>query len=410
MVMLQSLETYKDLQRLYDWFDEMRVTQPVWLDESSGCWHVFGYEDTKRVLSDHTSFSADLLARVPMERIAPSRSSFFTLARILSIDPPKHRLYRDLVASAFTPQAVANLSGRVKTIVQELIDKIHHQGKMDMIEDLAYPLPATVMAALVGVSQDDWPFFNDRANSMISGMISDTEMFSTGPRSEGFLRARQSVEEMANFLEGLIEDRMKLRRDDMISRLLDSEVDGKRLEVDEIISFCILFLAAGSITTRSILGLMMLYLDENPEWQQRLRDQPELISGVTEEVLRYGSPGWRINRVAAKDVEIGGKTIPEGAVTWAWIASANRDPQQFPNPARFDPSRSPNRHLTFGHGIHYCIGAPLARLEVSIVLPMMLEQFPQLRVVRDEPLELHESRTIVYILKQIPLAFTPSMA
>jgi len=408
MVTLQSLETYKDLQSLYDWFDEMRVTQPVWLDESSRCWHVFRYEDVKRVLSDHTSFSADLLARVPMAPVAPSRSSFFTLARILSIDPPRHRLYRDLVASAFAPQSIANLSGRIKTIVQELIDKVRPLGKMDMVEDLAYPLPAAIMGALVGVSGEDWPFFNRCANIMISGMVSDSEMFSTGPRSEGFLRASRSIEEMADFLEGLVEDRRKQRRDDMISRLLDAEVDGKKLEVDEIISFCILFLTAGSITTRSILGLMMVYLDENPIWQQRLRDQPELVSGVTDEVLRYGSPGWRISRVAAKEVELGGMTIPEGAVTWAWIASANRDPQQFPDPARFDPGRSPNRHLTFGHGIHYCIGAPLARLEVSIVLPMILEQFPQLRVLHDEPLELLESRTIVYILKRIPVAFTPS--
>ncbi|HET8840444.1 MAG TPA: cytochrome P450 [Ktedonobacteraceae bacterium] len=410
MVTLQSIETYKDLQRLYDWFDEMRTTQPVWLDESSRCWHVFRYEDAKRVLSDHTSFSADLLARVPMPSVAPSRSSFFTLARILSIDPPKHRLYRDLVSSAFTPQSVANLSGRIKSVAQELIDKVRPLGKLDMVEDIAYPLPATIIAALVGVSPDDWPFFNRHANIMISGMISDSETFGSGPRSEGFLRARQSIEEMADFLENLVEDRRKQRRDDMISGLLDAEVDGKRLEVDEIISFCILFLVAGSITTRSILGLMMVYLDENPVWQQRLLDQPELISGITDEVLRYASPGWRINRVAVKDVEIGGVTIPEGAVTWAWIASANRDPQQFPDPDRFDPSRSPNRHLTFGHGIHYCIGAPLARLEVAIVLPMILEQLPQLRVLRDEPLALLESRTIVYILKHIPIVFTPSKA
>jgi cytochrome P450 len=409
MVTLQSLNTYEEVQTLYQWFDEMRATQPVWLDESSKCWHVFRYEDVKRVLSDHTSFSADLLARVPIVPVANKRSSFFTLARILTIDPPKHRLYRDLVSSAFTPQSIANLSERIKTIAQELLDRVRPLGTMDIIADLAHPLPATVIGALVGVPAEDLPFFNRCANGLLSGMVSDAEMFGTGPRSEGFLQARQSAEDMANFLEGMVEDRRRHRRDDMISRLLDAEVDGKRLEVDEIISFCILFLTAGSTTTRSILGQMVIYLDENPAVLQQVQAQPELIPGTFDEVLRYASPGWRINRVAAKDTTLSGVTIPEGAITWAWIASANRDPEQFPDPARFDPTRSPNRHLTFGHGIHYCIGAPLARLEVSTVLPMILDQLPQLRLVRDEPLELLESRSIVFGVKKIPALFTPSM-
>lgn len=408
MVTLQSLNTYEDVQKLYQWFDEMRATQPVWLDESSGCWHVFRYEDAKRVLSDYTSFSADLLARVPVVPIANSRSSFFTLARILTIDPPKHRLYRDLVSSAFTPHAIAGLSERIKTVTQELLDRVRPLGKMDVVEDLAHPLPATVIAALVGVSLDDLPFFNHCANGLLSGAVSDAEMFGSGPRSEGFLQARKSAEEMADFLEGMVKDRQRQRRDDMISRLLDAEVDGKRLEMDEIISFCILFLTAGTTTTRSILGQMIVYLDENPSLIPQLRVQPELIPGTVDEVLRYASPGWRINRVAAKDVTLSGVTIPEGAITWAWIASANRDPEQFPDPTRFDPTRSPNRHLTFGHGIHYCIGAPLARLEVSTVLPMMLEQLPELRVLREEALELLESRSIVFGVKKIPVTFTPS--
>jgi cytochrome P450 len=156
------------------------------------------------------------------------------------------------------------------------------------------------------------------------------------------------------------------------------------------------------------LGQTIVYLDEHPSMIQQLREQPKLIPGTIDEVLRYSSPGWRINRVTTREITINGVTIPEGAIIWAWVASANRDPEQFPDPERFDITRSPNRHLTFGHGIHYCIGAPLARSEISIALPMMLEQLPQLRRVREEPLELLESRSIVFGIKRIPVTFTPT--
>ncbi len=212
---------------------------------------------------------------------------------------------------------------------------------------------------------------------------------------------------MDKYFSRILDERRQNPRDDMISELLTADVEGERLNPEQVVSFCILLLLAGHITTTLLLGQAVLCLDEHPDAMQQLREQPELVPGAIEEVLRYGSPVWRLIRVTTEEVNVQGITIPANAVIFAWLASANRDSAQFPDPARFDITRSPNHHVAFGHGIHFCVGAPLARLEASIALPMILEQLPQLRRDPCAPLELLNNRSL-FGVRKLPVTFAAS--
>jgi cytochrome P450 len=191
----------------------------------------------------------------------------------------------------------------------------------------------------------------------------------------------------------------------MMSELLAAEVDGEHLSMEDTISFCILLLLAGHVTTTNLLSQTIRCFDEHPDALAQVREQPELMPGAIEEVLRYASPVWRLFRTTMTDVTIEGVTIPANSHVFGWLASANRDERQFPNPEQFDITRNPNRHIAFGHGIHFCLGAPLSRLEAAIALPMIVAQLPDLHVVHGRPLELFEGRTL-FGFKHLPVTFS----
>jgi cytochrome P450 len=407
MISLDSLRTVDDVQKLYQWFDQMRTTQPVWMDESSKCWHVFRYEDVRLVLNDYSQFSADIRALTPMRPISNKRSSAFTVGFFLSVDPPQHNLLRGLVTSAFSSQAIAQLAGRVEEIAQSLLDKVRHTGKMEFIDEFAYLLPVQVISELLGMPTDEWYRCKRWTDELLAMQVSDAQMFSE-KEPESYRRGRQSAEEMADYFENMVEERRRHPRQDVISGLAAAEIEGRHLSNDELISFCFQLYLAGYLTTTSILGHMIACLDAHPEVTQHLLENPDDIPVAIEEALRFSFPAWRMIRVTTKDVPMNGVTIPAGSVVMAWIASANRDPEQFSHPERFDITRKPNRHLSFGHGIHYCIGAPLNRLEVSIALRLMLKQLPNLRRANKEPLELLDGRRLVYGIKHLPIVFDPS--
>lgn len=402
--MLQTLSTLQDVQELYRWFAEMRATQPVWRDESSGCWHVFRYDDVLEITTDYKRFSSrrpDALTRQAFRNRAFSSNS------LISMDPPQHRQYRNLVSPSFTPRALEPLSGRIRAIVQELLDHVYPTGHMDIISDLAYPLPTIVIAEMLGVPTTDRPMFKRWADALLSRQLSDADLFNPDETHQlpEFKKANQAAQEMSTYFEQKLEERRRQPQNDLISELLAAEVEGARLSQDELLSFCILLLLAGHVTTTNLLGQAMRCLDEHPDALKRLREQPELMPGAIEEVLRYASPVWRLTRMTIDEEVIDGVTIPRDAVIFAWLASANRDGAQFPDPERFDITRSPNRHVAFGHGIHFCVGAPLARLEASLALPMMLEQLPNLHRDRTEPLELLNSR-VLFGVKHLPVNFS----
>jgi cytochrome P450 len=358
----------------------MRETAPVALDESYGLpmWQVFGYDDVATVLTDHARFSSQ------------HTMTGLLSDTLLTKDPPDHRKLRKPGPLAFTPKAVARLSGRVAEITQELLDGVRAKGEMDIVSDLAFPLPARVIAELLGVPRDDWDIFQRWARAD-----------GGGGSDGGFAASVRS--EIHPYFAGLLEERRRSPREDLLSALAVAEIDGERLSEQELVSFCFLLLVAGQETTKNLIANFVLTLSEHPEVQEELGRRPELMPRAVEEVLRYLPPVWFLMRRTTSDVELSGVRIPAGEMVLAWTASANRDAKRFPAADRLDVRREPNRHLSFGHGIHFCVGAPLSRLEANVVLPMMLEQLRDLRVVRRDTITIQAG--IVFIIGNLPVTF-----
>jgi cytochrome P450 len=376
--------TKDDALNPFPWYRLMRETQPVYYNPQYRFWQVFGYEDVQRVLSDYTSFSS--VFGGGGERRDPLGSS------LISMDPPRHRQLRNLVTQAFTPRSVAQLSERITAIVNQLLEQVAATGRMDIIDDLSYPLPVIVIAELLGIPHADRERFK---------VWSDAVVGATYPE-DGDPQA-----EMSEYFLDMIAQRSREPKDDLISALLDAQIDGQHLNQRELLGFCILLLVAGNETTTNLIGNAILCFDEHPEVMEQLRAEPALVPGAVEEVLRYRSPVQFMYRRTVANTTIRDQEIRAGQMVLAWIGSANRDEAQFPNPDSFDIRRTPNRHIAFGHGIHFCLGAPLARLEAKIVLTMLLERFHEIKRVPGVALEATGS-DIVYGVKHLPITFRPS--
>jgi cytochrome P450 len=419
--MQTRLSTLRDVQETYTWLKKMRDTQPVWLDESSGCWHVFRFNDVYTVSAEYHLFSSDRQqsAREHSQDVSAHQAATTAAqdgrrrrqgATLLRMDPPQHRKYRNLVSPSFTPRALSRLSGRIASITQELIDQVRPLGHFDFIDEIAYPLPTMVIAEMLGVPTSDRPLFKRWADALLNFQLSDAEAVRPTSRESNkaeMERLNRISDEMFDYFEEMLAERRRQPREDMMSELLAAEVDGEHLSLDDTVNFCILLLLAGHVTTTNLLGQAVRCFSEHPDALIKVRQRPDLMPGAIEEVLRYASPVWRLFRVAKSDVTVEGVTIPAGALVFAWLASANRDERQFPDPETFDIERAPNHHLAFGHGIHFCLGAPLTRLEASIALPMLIEQLPDLHMVADEPSELFEGR-FLFGFKHLPVTFTAS--
>jgi cytochrome P450 len=362
-----------DIPRTYEWFAAMREAHPVAAGWAMGTpsWQVLRYDDVARVLTDHSRFSSRAFA---FEGLLADT--------LISRDPPEHGKLRSLVNMAFTPRAVTRLTERVAEITRELLDRVRARGRMDLVADLAFPLPTRVIAEMLGVPEQDRPAFQ-RLVARDSG---------------GDGRA------VRRYFAGLLAERRRRPREDLVSALSVAEVDGQRLSETELLSFCQLLLVAGQETTKNLIANFTLILADHPEVHPELARDPGLVPGAIEEVLRYLPPVWFLVRRTTTEVELSGVRIPAGETVMPWIASANRDPSRFPEPDRFDVRRDPNRHLGFGHGIHFCVGAPLARLEARVALPMMLEQLRDLRLVRREEVRIHAG--IVFVVSSLPVEFT----
>ena len=374
----------EEVPQTYSWFEEMRTQHPVFYNERMHLWQVFRYEDVSAVITDYNRFSSQ----------AFGVTGSFLKDTLIEKDPPDHRKLRNLVNLAFTPRAVARLSDRITQITQELLDQVRLQGKMDIVSDFAFPLPAKVIAELLGVPSEDWDIFQRWAR-----------VDSADPNLTRQEAGRSMQEEMSDYFSKLLEERRREPREDLISALSTAEVDGERLSEYELVKFCTLLLAAGQETTKNLIANAIVCFTDYPDSMERLIREPALMPTAIEEVLRYLPPVWFLFRQTRTDVELAGQHIPANQLVLAWTASANRDPAQFPDPDRFDIEREPNRHLAFGHGIHFCVGAPLARLEARIALPMMLEQLRNLQRVEGFPITVHMG--IVFVIRSLPITFQP---
>lgn len=366
---------------LFDWMARMRDDNPVWR-EGDGAYHVFRYADVERVLTDHAAFSNDI-SRINPELAEMSRGN------LNSVDPPEHTKLRRLVSKVFTPRTVAALEPRIAALAGELLDDAR-DGAFDLVDALTFPLPVIVISELLGVPASDRHLFrqwidrllNAQGQTAREGITSDTAAYAE--------LLEQVTKDMAAYLAEHCRERRLRPRDDLISRLACAEVDGERLSEDEVVKFADIVFMAGSVTTTLLLGSSVLCLDEHPAALAALRADPGAIPGAIEEVLRYRSPFSTASRITAVEVELSGTVIPANQSVTPWLMSANHDDRRFADPSRFDIHRDPNPHLAFSHGIHFCIGAPLARMETRIALEVLLRRFGSLRVDRDVEIGYHE--------------------
>ncbi len=361
----------------YPLYAMMRESQRVNFNQMISMWEVFRFNDVQRVLNDYATFSSNYIGEGPLSE------------SLIGMDPPRHRQLRNIVTQAFTPRTIAQLAPRVTAIVHDLLDHVKAKGEMDIIDDLAYPLPVIVIAELLGVPTQD----RERFKKWSSDMVSTSVFTGLDPQSE-----------MGEYFMGMIEKRRVEPKDDLISALLAAQIDGEHLNITELLGFCILLLVAGNITTTNLIGNTVLCLDQHPEAFEELKAQPDLAASAIEEVLRYLSPIQSMFRLTRADTIIGDQEVPAHKMVLAWIGSANRDETQFPAAETFDIHRMPNRHIAFGHGIHFCLGAPLARLEGKIVLETMLERLPNMQRKRHVPLERTDS-FFLYGVKHLPITF-----
>lgn len=360
--------------------------QPAYYDSQLNGWQVFRYAEVQRVLSDYKTFSSAREGLDSGQAPAPNRNAGTAM---LYMDPPRHQHYRGLVSQAFTPRTVAQLESHVVSITHALLDKVVAKGEMDVIDDFAHPLPFAVIAKMLGVPVEDQPQFKYWV---------DVSFELTSPA------AQQGRLDMAAYFTRIIEQRCKEPQNDLISSLIAAQIEGQHLTQAELMSMCFLLIVAGNETVRNMLGSAILCFDEYPDAMEQVRADLTLLPGAIEEVLRWLPPVQMAPRIAAIDTIVDGQEVSMGQWLMPWIISANRDETQFPTANVFDVRRTPNRHLAFGHGVHFCFGAALARLEGKIALKIMLERFSDIKRVRTVPLEPVASSLICGV-KHLPITF-----
>jgi cytochrome P450 len=365
----------------HPFYARLRAEAPVWrttLPDKRAAWLVTRYEDVGRVLKDGT-FAKDRLNAMDPKQLTktPWVPSFLKpLERnMLDLDDPDHARLRALVSKAFTPRLIERMRGRIVALCGDLLDAMERErwrkGGAELVADYALPLPATVIAELLGVPTEDHAKFHRWSNRLVS-VSSTRDMVRAVPAALAFVR----------YLRKLIEKRRADPRDDLVTELIRAEEAGDRLSEDELLAMAFLLLVAGHETTVNLISGSALALLERPEQADALRNDPSLAKPAVEELLRYTSPvEMATERYPREDVEIGGTTIPRGELVLAVLGSANRDERHFEDPNVLDLARDPNRHLAFGRGgVHHCLGAPLARMEGQIALSAFLKRFPEARL------------------------------
>ena len=370
-------------------FRALRERDPVHWSERHRSWLITRFDDCSWSLSASDQLSSDrvkpLLAVMSDERRAQAGPVYDVLADWMVVtDPPQHRRLRRLAAGAFNPRRVAARERRIGELVDELLDRFLSEGRTDLIADFTYPLPATVIAELIGAPEEDTHRFRDWSNSLAH------VAFGVGgdQRDERHAVALRGLEAMFDYFGELMERRRQDPGEDMISDLLAGDDSGDRLDDDEIKSMCALMLFAGHETTTSTIASAMLLLIQNPDQMDLLRSDPEgLAAGAAEEALRFEGAIKVLHRWVAEDFELRGTKIEAGQRVMVLPAAANRDPSKFEDPETVDITRSPNPHIAFGRGIHTCIGAQLARLEMRIAIAGLVKRLPGLRLAVD-PSEL----------------------
>lgn len=386
----------------YPLYHQIRTEDPVHWDEPMGFWVVTRYADLmtaflKRRFSKAQGMTA-ALNRLPETERETAKPVYQVFSKqILYADPPYHTQLRGLVNKAFTPRIVERMRAHIQQIVDELLDTVQEDGRIDIIQQFAYPLPVVVITEMLGLPPEERDQFKQWSDDTIGavGIV----------RREPSLmeKARHSLAEFAAYIDKMYEQRRYQPKDDLLNALFNVEEEGNRLSREEVVANAILLLWTGHETTTNLIGNSLLALLHHPDQMQRLKNDPSLITNAIDEFLRYDNPVQIVWRVAAEDLELGGKQIKQGQVVNLILGAANRDPAQFSEPDRLDLSRSENRHTGFGAGIHYCFGASLARIQGEIAINTLLRRMPALRL-ETEMLEWQANPTFRGV-KSLPVVF-----
>ena len=369
----------------YPTYHRLRAEDPVH-HNPLGFWVLTRYEDVVAALRDPRLIKEPIAAFVAARFGAPMPAMGLSM---LDRDPPDHTRLRGLVNKAFTPRVVEGLRPHIQKIVDGLLARVEGAGTMDLIEEFAYPLPVTVICQMLGVPVEDRERFKQWGLDIARGL----DAILLPPDSDVARRSVAARRALADYFRALIAERRAAPRGDMLSDLIAAEEAGDKLREDELLATCILLLVAGHETTVNLIGNGTLALLRHPEQLRRLRENPGLIASAVEELLRYDGPVQRTARIPSADVRFDGLTIGKGEMVMPFIGAADRDPAQFPDPDRLDLTRTDNRHIAFGWGIHFCLGAPLARVEGQIAISALVQRLPKLALAIDRP-EYRQSLTL----------------
>lgn len=377
----------------YPTYAALRAKDPVHWSPLMDSWVCARYADVDAILRDHKRFANDPRRRASV-RARRAAATQFPEPSMLFLDPPDHTRLRALVSKAFTPQTIQALTPRIRTIMAELLDQITDPTAFDLMEAIAYPLPVIVIAELLGVPPQDHTQFKVWSDARARALEPTMK-----PRERAAaIAAGQALD---TYFLGIINARRKEPRHDLISALVAVEEAGETLSERELLVMLRLLLVAGNETTTNLIGNGMLALLRHPEQLQMLRHNPSLMPTAVAELLRYDAPVQVDGRTTLEEIEIGGRYMMKGQSVTVLIGSANHDPDVFDQPERLDITRKESSNISFGRGIHHCLGAPLARLEGHIAFEMLLERFPDLRLLTERP--AFKDNVVLRGLKVLPI-------
>jgi pimeloyl-[acyl-carrier protein] synthase len=387
----------------YPFYEQLRAQDPVHWDEELGFWVLTRYADIVAVYHD-SRFSRAQGLRRGYERLPESEQMIaepvyhsFSKTMFYS-DPPYHTRLRGLVNSAFTPAAVEQMRPYIQKTVDDLLDNVQRNGNMDVIHDFAYPLPIMVIAQMLGLPVEDRVRFKKWSDDLFA-------ILGSVPHAPDLMeRAARSLSELTSYITDLSDARRQRPLKDLMTALVEAVEGGEHLTQEELVANVIILLSAGHETTSNLIGNGLLALLQHPDQMHKLRERPNLIATTVEEMMRYDNPVQISYRSAAADVEIGGKSIRKGQLVNSILGAGNRDPERFSEPDRFDITRDEGRHLGLGLGIHFCLGAPLLRLEAQVAFTSILRRFPKLSLAT-ENFEWQE-HPIFRGVKSLPVVFS----
>ncbi len=401
---LAQLLTPEYLANPYALYSQLRTREPVFWDEQAGAWVLTQYNDAVSALRDprlsaeRMTIGTDWIPEELMEALAPPVRAL--TRQMLFLDPPDHTRLRGLAAKAFTPRIVEALRPRIQLLVDELLDTVQPSGHMNFMQDFAHPLPAIVIAEMLGVPPED------RAQFSIWTTEFARLLDGGNPSIEGVMQSLSGVSEFMNYFRTIIRQRRTAPRDDLLQAMIAAEEQGDKLNEEELLSNCVLILAAGHGTTTHLLGNGLLALLRNPAQLAHWKNDPSIAPYAVAELLRYDSPVQMTSRHSTENIELRGKHIETGQQVIVALGAANHDPAQFPQPDQLDLSRPESRHMAFGLGIHFCLGAPLARLEGEIAFNTLLRRLPDIQLATEEVEQVPS--TVFQGLLELPISFAKS--